>query len=46
MISLSVKCVPVLYVTEEGSDIGEVFIAGKDFNNGDHAIEILKNLGL
>ena len=34
--------VPTIYISEEDSDTGEVFVPGRDHNNEDEAIEIIK----
>ena len=34
--------VPTIYITEENSDKGLIFMAGNDFNNRDEGIEIIK----
>ncbi len=34
--------VPTIYITEENTDKGVVFIPGKDFNNRDEGVKIIK----
>jgi len=38
--------IPTIYITEENTDEGLVFIPGKDFNNRDEGIEIIKKYTL
>ena len=38
--------IPTIYITKENTDEGLVFIPGKDFNNRDEGIEIIKKYTL